>query len=49
MLKSCDAVEVEEDLVDLVWKQDKDNPPPARPENPVFPLEHSFTGNTSSH
>ena len=39
------SVDVEADLVDLVWAQDTENPQPARPENPVFPLEHAFTGN----
>lgn len=42
----CQLVEVEEDLVDLLWSQDSENPQPARPENPVFPLEHAFTGRT---
>ena len=35
---------LDQNLVDLVWREDKQNPQPARPENPVFPLEYCFTG-----
>jgi len=42
----CQLVEVEEDLVDLLWSQDQEHPQPPRPENPVFPLQHAFTGKT---
>lgn len=42
----CQLVDVETELVDLVWSSDKENPQPARPENPIFPLEHAFTGKT---
>ena len=39
-------VPVEANLVDIAWSQDDSNPQPARPDNPVFPLELQFTGSS---
>ena len=39
-------VPVDTNLVDIAWSQDNTHPHPPRPDNPVFPLEHQFTGST---
>jgi len=35
---------LDQNLVDHVWREDKQDPQPTRPENTVFPLEYAFTG-----
>jgi len=42
----CQLVAVETNLVDTVWGQDNTSPQPDRPENPVFPLDIRFSGQT---
>ena len=39
-----ELVPVETNLVDVAWAADPTYPQPARPDNPVFPLEQEFTG-----
>ena len=39
-----ELVPVETNLVDVAWVADPSHPQPARPDNPVFPLELEFTG-----
>jgi len=42
----CQLHAVESNLVDMVWKADRENPQPDRPTNTVFPLELEFTGSS---
>ena len=43
-LAGLELVPVETNLVDVAWAGDPEHPQPARPDNPVFPLELTFTG-----
>jgi len=42
----CQLHAVDSNLVDIVWKADRENPQPDRPTNTVFPLELEFTGSS---